>query len=282
MRSLYGNHDMWPQTLPLFNRGEVRAQWQRVRSQPGWDAPSWLTSPLSVPIPGHDATIDLYALDTIAWGSVLGAARNTLAVGQVRNHDLLHFRLLLEGQAKRGGHGLRILAIHHPIAFPWLGKETSTGGLPTMKLLGSDKCANYLRNDGGIPARIGPWAHLLLSGHTHMSHPPSGMTDDVTSVTQGPLGPYQLQLVGSSLMLNRDSRSRKVGPPTVDQRNVVGFEPSGVYPHPCQAHILRFYASRDPAEPWLQLIRIPVYSDNAGREYVTGDPDEVLLHYRLP
>ena len=281
VRSLYGNHDMWPQTLPLLNRGDVRAQWDRIRSVEGWDVPSWITAPLSTAIPGHNGTIDLYALDTIACGSVLGVAKNTLAVGQILGQDLLHFRMLLEGYAKRGGAGLRILALHHPLAFPWLDKEVSTyGGLPTMKLQKDHKVGASLRNDLGIPNCIGPWAHLMLSGHTHMSHPGPGLDGDVASLAQTPLGAYQAQLVGSSLMLNRDSRSRKGGPPTVDERDVKGFAPSNIYAHPCQAHILRFYASSDPTEPWLQMIRIPVYSDDAGRHYVAGDPDDLLLHYR--
>ena len=283
IRSLYGNHDMWPQTLPVLNRKDVRAQWDQVRAVPGWDVPTWLTSPLSVPIPGHNASIDLYALDTIAWGSVLGVAKNTLAVGQIRNQDLLHFRLLLEGRTKRGASGLRILALHHPVAFPWLAKEVLTyGHLPTMRLLKDHQVASHLNNDGGLPEAIGPWAHLLLSGHTHMSHPAAGLTGDVASFAQRPLGALQAQLVGSSLMLNKSSQASKAGRPVAQERNVDGFAPSNVYPHPCLAQILRFYASTDPTEPWIQMTRTPVYSNDSGRHYVPGDPDDLLLHYRLP
>lgn len=183
IRTLYGNHDMWPQTLPLLNRGDVQEQWKRVRAVEGWDVPGWLTAPLSAPIPGHNATIDLYALDTIAWGTVLGVAKNTLAVGQILGQDLLHFRMLLEGYAKRGRVGLRILALHHPLAFPWLENEVSTyGGLPTMKLLNEHKVGASLRNDLGVPQGIGPWAHLFLSGHTHMTHPGPGLDGDVGSL----------------------------------------------------------------------------------------------------
>lgn len=282
VRTLYGNHDMWPQALPLLNRGDVRTQWDRVRSVPGWEAPTWLTQPLSAPLPDGKATIDLYALDTIAWGSVLGPVKNTLAVGQLRGQDLLHFRMLLEGMVKRGGTGLRILGLHHPVSFPWIDSEVSCGVLPTMKLLNEHKWGSVLRNDGGLPEGIGPWAHVLLSGHTHMSHPAGGLSGDVASVAQSPLGQYQVQLVGSSLMLNRGSKSIKAGDPKVEDRNVDGFAPSTVYHHPCQAQILRFYASADPEEPWIQMVRIPIYSDNSGRQYVAGQQDDLLLHYRLP
>lgn len=283
VRSLYGNHDMWPQTLPLLNRADVKAQWQAVRSTPGWNPPDWLTSPLSAPIPGHHATIELYALDTIAWGSVLGVAKNTLAVGQVRGQDLLHLRMRLQGEADRGVRGLRILALHHPVAFPWLDKEVTTyGRLPTMKLLKAHNVASYLNNEGGIPAGIGPWAHLLLSGHTHMSHPAAGLAGDVASLAQRPLGPYQAQLVGSSMMLNSSSKATRADQVVAENRTVDGFAPSSIYAHPCLAQILQFYALPDPTEPWIQMIRTPVYSNDAGRHYVAGDPDDLLLHYRLP
>jgi hypothetical protein len=284
VRTLYGNHDMWPETLPAFNLTQIKDQRDRIRAIPGWDVRDWVRNPLSAPIPGHSATISLYALDTIAWGALWGSVRNTRAVGHLRGDEVLHLRLLLEGAAKRGTTGLRILAMHHPLAFPWEASELGGKIISKLKLLKEEKWAAFLRNDRNIPSGIGPWAHLLLSGHTHLFHPAPGLPQDVTEITQGALSAYQLQLVGGSLMLNRSSSQRNEGavPPASTRSNVKGFFPATVDPHPCQAQILRFYASADREEPWVKMMRMPVYCDDAGRHYVMRDPDATTLYFQLP
>jgi hypothetical protein len=282
VRTLYGNHDMWPQTLPAFNRTEVRVQRGRVRATQGWAVDDWIRKPLSAPIPGTDSWIDLYAIDTIAWGALWGVVRNTRAVGQLRGAEVLHLQGRLQGAARRGRTGLRILAMHHPLSFPWSKSEVGSGFASTMKLLKDERWAAIFRNDQDVPPGIGPWAHLILSGHTHLAHPAFGVSRDVTSISQGPLGPYQLQLVGGALMLNRSSMSRQQDAPAAPEtRDVAGFEPATVGPHPSQAQILSFYVSADPEEPWIDMTRTPVYSDDAGRHYVAGKSDSVTLHYRL-
>lgn len=281
VRTLYGNHDMWPGTLPAFNLSEVRQQRERVRRTPGWDVHAWVTSPLSAPIPGRNATIDLYALDTIAWGSLWGALRNTRAVGQLRAAEVLHLQAMLAGAARRHSNGLRVLAIHHPLAFPWSRAEVRSGLASTMQLLKGQKWAAIVRNDQNVPPGIGPWAHLILSGHTHMSHPGHGVSRDVTSLSQGPLDAYQLQLVGGSLMLNRSSADRGDGGTPAHRRDADLFEPATVDPHPCQAQILRFFASRDPDDTWIEMVRTQVWSDDDGRHYVMGDPATLTLHYQI-
>ena len=132
---------------------------------------------------------------------------------------------------------------------------------------------------GLIKSRV----HLVLSGHTHLAHPATGLHGDVVDVHQGLLSPWQLQLVGGSLMLNKSRRAaRQMIPPgaAVAVRDHDRFVPSTVDGTNCQAQILRFSAS--PAHPGaLQMVRVPVVSVD-GSLYEPGEPDGLTLHYATP
>jgi hypothetical protein len=272
VRSLFGNHDAWPGTLPLLHPGGLQEQQSLVMSRPEWNCADWLSSPLSVPIPnGH---IDLFAVDSVCWG----VNRNTRAVGDISNHShqALVARLRI-AQANRR-EGLRILAMHHPLVFPWNANEArSIGVFSAMRLLGGDTHVRMLRNDADDPQGIGPLAHLIMGGHTHLAFPAGGLSGDVTSVHQGLLAPSQLQLVGGPLMLNKSRRTTRRNVPSKSNRNNVGFVPSTVDATNCQAQILQFRASEE-RPGILQMLRIPVTSID-GSAYIEGQPDGVNLRY---
>jgi len=110
------------------------------------------------------------------------------------------------------------------------------------------------------------------------------LSGDVVGVHQGLLAPYQLQLVGGSLMLNKSRRASKA----VAVASNVGatarehelFVPSTVHDANCQAQVLRFMASPD-APGSLRMFRIPVYSTD-GSLYEAGNPDGLTLYYDTP
>lgn len=280
VRSLYGNHDAWPGTLPGLLPGSITAQQARLGSMEEWNPAEWLRSPLSVAIPGSGASIELFALDSVCWSAI----RNTRAVGRIDSSamEALVARMRISNAA--GTQGLRILAMHHPLAFPWEDGEVRAAGVfSAMKLLNDEKHARRLRNDKNDPKNFGPLVHLALSGHTHLAHPATGLHGDVVDVHQGLLSPWQLQLVGGSLMLNKSRRAaRQMIPPgaAVAVRDHDRFVPSTVDGTNCQAQILRFSAS--PAHPGaLQMVRVPVVSVD-GSLYEPGEPDGLTLHYATP
>ncbi len=273
VRTIYGNHDAWPRTFPLAvgasNVGEHRGL---VCSRPGWQAQEWLTKPLTVALPGN-ASIKLYALDSVCWGRT----KNSLAVGEVAQESLSMLAdQLREDTAQLPG--LRIVALHHPLAFPWYRQETKVLGIfPAMKLLQAESRIERLRNDVNDPPALGPLAHLFLSGHTHIAHPaPGSLLPSVTSVSQATLGPYQLQMVGGSLMLNKHRRQTAGTASSVDRADAM-YDPSTVLARNCQAQILRFRAC-EQRPGMLEMVRIPIFSEN-GSLYEEGDPDGTLLSY---
>lgn len=278
VRTLFGNHDAWPGTLPLLRPGGIKAQRRIVEAVSGWNPKLWRSSRLSVPIPGRAGHhIDLYAIDSVCWG----VSRNTRAVGHLKKAALRSLQSMLGVAKLHERQGVRVLALHHPLAFPWTTKEARKFLVfKMMRLLKDHAHARRLRNDGNDPEGIGPWIHLFLSGHTHLRHPANGLPPDVTDVHQGLLDRLQLQLVGGPLMLNRSraaARQPSSSAPAVERAHDE-FSPSTVDTRTCQAQILRFLVS--PAHPRsLYLIRIPVVSVDGGATYEDGTPDGLLLHY---
>lgn len=276
VRTLFGNHDAWPGTQPGLAPWAAASQQAVVAQQPGWNTGDWLKSPLSVKLPGGQTSIRLYALNSVCWSLV----SNVLAVGEVDSASQSAFVARLRFDAALGEQGLRILALHHPVAFPWTADETHRAGVvPQMRLLHDEDVARWLGNSANDPAGFGPLAHLILSGHTHLSHPAPGCSGDVVDIHQGLLGPYQVQLVGGSLMLNKSRRSAqgKAAPAT---RAHDQFAPSSVDGDRCQAQVLRFMAA--PELPGtVSMLRFPVRSVD-GTLYKAMPGDGVVLHYGTP
>lgn len=278
VRTLFGNHDAWPGTLPGLLPGSLKAQRAYLAQQAGWDVGDWLANPLSVALPDGKARIELYALDSVCWT----VARNTRAVGRIEPAALRAFLARLRIAAASGITGLRILAMHHPLAFPWTSDEVRAAGVfSAMKLLDDEDNARFLRNDANDPAGFGPLVHLVLSGHTHLSHPAARLGGDVVDIHQGLLAPHQLQLVGGSLMLNKSRRAaRPAAAAPASPRAHDQFVPATVDSSNCQSQILRFMASADlPGVLW--VARVPVLSVD-GTLYEAGIPDWLVLHYDTP
>ena len=276
VRTLFGNHDAWPGTQPALTPWAAASQQALVAQQQGWDTRDWLAAPLRVTLPWSTDTICLYALNSVCWT----LASNVLAIGEVdaASRQALEARLRLD--EANGDRGLRILGLHHPVAFPWAESEVCRAGVvPQMRLKDDEHVANWLTNSADDPKGIGPLAHLILSGHTHLSHPAPGCSGDVVDIHQGLLSPYQLQLVGGALMLNKSRRVAQ-GLTAVPARQHDRFAPSTVDAARCQAQILRFMAA--PELPGtIGLLRFPVLSAD-GTHYTALPGDAIYLHYDTP
>ncbi len=287
-RSLYGNHDAWPEMLPAhaiigYMPSEIKAQRQKIANVPEWNTEQWLANQLSVPIPGTEAyggaRIELYALDTVCWGPL----QNTLAVGDLTAGDLEALRAKLRAQwDERDTRHFRILALHHPLAYPYEFDEShALFLLPAMLLKDAEGWAREFRNDRNDPGgQFGPLVHLFLSGHTHAAYPAGPLPGNVEEIYQGALGPPQLQLVGGPLMLNRSAKAARapLAPPgALAERGNRRYVPGALDTTNCQAQILRFYADPDrPGE--LTLLRVPVNAVD-GSVYVEGEPTVVSMTY---
>lgn len=270
LRTLFGNHDAWPGMLPIyallgFSPSEIDRQRARLAGYPEWNQSRWLAAPLSIAIPGTEAfggsSIELYALNSVCWRAIA----NTLAVGNIDDADLATYVDGLRNQAaaQPTQRNLRIIAMHHPLVFPYTHSEShALGVLPVKVLLAADDRARKLRNDANDPKGLGVLAHLFLSGHAHASFPAGALPDSVTAIRQGELASWQLQLVGGPLMQNRadDAASRSSVPTAPSDRGSEQFVPGLLDPHNCQAQILRF--SSHPERGKLTMTRIPVRSVN--------------------
>jgi len=286
-RSLYGNHDAWPQMLPAhaivgYMPQEIKAQRQRISTVPDWHTGGWITDPLTITIPDTEAyggaRIELYAVDTVCWGAI----PNTLAVGEISGEDFnaLRTKLRSDWSTKSTRH-FRILALHHPLAFPYDHKESHALLLiPAMRLGDADGWAREFRNDRNDPAGMGVLIHLFLSGHTHAAHPAGELPSQVEEIYQGSLAPAQLQLVGGPLMLNRSAKvvaASGASPQALVERTNARYVPATLDTTNCQAQILRFFSDSDrPGE--LIMFRIPVQSVD-GSVYVDREPTVVSMPY---
>jgi Calcineurin-like phosphoesterase len=277
-RSVYGNHDAWPNGLPGIASGSAKKQRILVQSRQGWNPDEWIRKPLVTAIPGdEDATIRLFAADTVCWG----ATKNLRAVGEIKEIDLATMADILKTEEM--GSCLRILAMHHPIAFPWEEGETRKSGMAAMRLLNDHECIKRFNDQGPIRAELSPWFHLFLSGHTHRAHPGhDGVDYDITDIRQDRLSAYQLQLVGGPLMLNKHAAHPH---PSSPKRLPAGrvFSPTSVDHTLCQAQILRFCLASNLPKGALVLERYGIYSPNSGVDYFlkSDKPDDFIVYYKF-
>jgi hypothetical protein len=266
-RGIYGNHDAWPAVHPvhaLFGamRDEMDAQYARICNTSGWQRDDWLSNPCVVDIPGMGARIELYALNTVCWNTW----ENSVAVGRIAEADLDAFRSQLGKVWDLDGiRHFRILATHHPIAFPY---DNPLPFVVAMGLKGADVCVRELRNERNDPKNLGPLAHLFLSGHTHIAYPAGELRANASDIYQGLLAPNQLQLVGGPLMLNKALPAAKGGVAAASPApEVAGFSIRETDSRNCQAQILQFFSDTDnPGQ--LVMYRIPVWSED-GSKYAT-------------
>ena len=177
MRSLYGNHDAWPGTLPGLLPGSIAAQRTHLGALDEWNPGDWLASPLSVALPGGDANIE----SSPSTASARARQRYTCCGKDRRKCDGVAGRSNA-GLQGGGNARLRILAMHHPLGVPWEDSEVRAAGVfSAMKLLKDEERTRRLHNDKNDPVDFGPLVHLVLSGHTHLAHPATASA--VTSST---------------------------------------------------------------------------------------------------
>jgi 3',5'-cyclic AMP phosphodiesterase CpdA len=230
---IFGNHDAWPAKFPLLATSEeISRQRERVSQRRGWNLGDWMHRPLSAPIPGSDSRIELFALNSVLFDRVA----NAKALGRISSHALAALRDAIEWRSRpHSSHGdFRILAVHHPVDFPYPRSESRALGQPylpkTNVLTDIEKTVDALSEPA--PDRRGPLIHLLLSGHTHVGHPAQGkLPREIPARRKSVLHPYQLQLVTGALLC----------PPERDA-DAPGTALGGAF----QAELLRFYTSDEP------------------------------------
>lgn len=241
--STHGNHDAWPETLPLLNPSRIpthRAQLRR--SYDSWAPPDgtpWPKDPLATskhPVGHAQPRVFLFGLNTVLHDAVY----NTLALGLVEEdrwwengRKCSRPGVQLAQLANRVGNcglpSLRVVAMHHPVRYP-----NRTNGTLTKRLINEQEVDQVL-SSGSI--RHQPAVNLILAGHTHEFHPPLGKLP----VTSPPHIPLQLI----------------VGP--LSQNDVL--KRRGQYAH--QAQLIRLLW--DPAEPTAMILRRTLLSRNGSQ-----------------
>src|ERR1700751_109399 len=169
---LYGNHDAWPGRFPMVSSFAELA-YHRVEIRKTLFPLSWPQGPLRASIPYSDSKLLMYGV-----GSAIDDRwYNTFALGKVDTDPCWEGELgsdqlvALAHRTEQGFHpdgktrDFRILAVHHPVHYPQRPKHS-------MNLMNDKAVANALI---GFDANgRGKLAHLVLSGHTHESHPKLG------------------------------------------------------------------------------------------------------------
>jgi hypothetical protein len=278
-RELYGNHDAWPACQPLTRlpaySQDLLEQRGKLTEFDAWQPQRWLSSPLRarIPIEGIEAEVQLYALDTIGWEGW----RNGRAVGSIDPRDITELQDLVE-ERRTGGHtrDVRILATHHPISFPYESSEIKICGMPLHKmcLANPDQVTRRLRSARPASAQD-PYVHLMMSGHIHARYPGGPFDGAARKMQQKGLNSSQLQLVGSSLMLNHHRQPPSSARATAQEsasRSVAGFDPVVLDHGACQADLLRFTLDKtntanSSERCTLLLERTPIVSSTAATEY---------------
>jgi hypothetical protein len=239
VRWLFGNHDAWPETQPgvLIGAGhDAMAELQRtqVYQWAPWQPHRW-RQPLVALTPGG-ARIECHAISSVSfdwWDNVRG-------VGRVERSALED--LCDDIRASPPGRSLRILATHHPVAFPYEARDERMWFVQQMVLARSGRIVERLRNDLDDNPALRPLIQLFLAGHTHLGLPGQPLPGTVKEAYQGGLGQLQLQLVSGALMLVRDREAVREGiGPQRPLKHRLDFAQPAVFDANQQFQILRFY-----------------------------------------
>jgi hypothetical protein len=236
---VYGNHDGWPGTFPMFAPAKMDAQRDMLRAThftATWPEPPW-----AVAVPGLSSRIELCAVNTVDHSLV----PNALALGVAARDRHWNRRqtipidtpaedLALQAQAQTPGSSapnLRIAAMHYPVA------HAATPGNPkTQKVLANrSRFANDLRRHAVVQPLV---THLLLAGHTHLPFPSLGHLPRSAGAAQHvPLVDGQCQIVTGSL-------SQQILQVARLKPNATWAE-TREFHSPYQCTVLRFYSQPD-------------------------------------
>jgi hypothetical protein len=217
VNNVHGNHDAWPDNIPLLARSKISAHTNMIKRPPSSYAVQMAQASIRTPLAVMGAEIQLYTIDTVNDGFW----QNTWARGIVNKSQLTGLDTLIQGQqGPSEALHLRILATHHPIHYP-----------PQRP-----KYAKVVADSASIGKRLSNpqnYIHLVLSGHTHALYPKHGkLPDSMRACDHYPLDNDQCQLVVGSLMQ---------------------FDRFGKrWPHAHQCQVLRFY--QDPSEPLIVIL----------------------------
>jgi Calcineurin-like phosphoesterase len=184
----FGNHDVWPGTLPYGHPRQHRANFERIRQVEGLES---YRVPLKFSTPAPGIQLELHRLNTVHPGT--GPA--TMANGRISTHPITIRRWSirralkeLQDNSKSQEITVRVLMMHHP-PFPfeagWFERYLTTGKLTGARQLGKRLERNL---------RI----HLVIAGHRHELNPKAKLDRDVTPVPQPPLPARTVQLVSES------------------------------------------------------------------------------------
>lgn len=209
---LFGNHDVWPGTLPILKAPCIERVVQALRDQ---------FFPQAMPIV-HRVALESFVLKLYAVNSVLaGPIANTFAVGEL-DRDAVDMTTPFEGAVEQlealtscicndneTSPVIRGLLMHHPPHhFDKPGLDSSEGGLRDAE-------------------RLGKWleaypVELVLAGHRHYVHPPCAVKQPPA---QAPLPSRTLQLVCGSPTQESSSQRAPSPPRTSHEADVIPLRP---------------------------------------------------------
>lgn len=266
--SVFGNHDAWPGTQPVLLAGagySKRSSEQRtlLGQWPAWDTGSWL-KPLVTPQVQGVPRIECYGLNSISFA----LRDNVRAIGRVSAGDLNALCTTIDARDKVPTY--RVLAMHHPLSFPYESDDaTQFGVLDTMVLSNAKRVSGRLKNDPPAEGtRERPYVHMLLSGHTHLGHPGCTLPADLKESRQGRIARDQVQLVSGSLMLVRDDDAVRAGRGAqVHVKARDDFTHPKVFDATQQFQILRFSFDTDTPGGLLLERRVMARLDNSPLGY---------------
>jgi hypothetical protein len=184
----YGNHDVWPGTLPYRHPRQHRANFERIRQVDGLES---YELPLKFSTPHPGIQLELHRLNTVD----PSAGPATMANGKVNTHPIRRGRRsvqrgldVLQGNCISPGATIRVLLMHHP-PFPfeagWFERNLTTG-----KLTGARQLGERLERSFRI--------HLVIAGHRHALDPKAELDRREAAVPQPPLPARTVQLVSES------------------------------------------------------------------------------------
>jgi hypothetical protein len=269
-RELFGNHDAWPGFQPaarfLDFQEDLVKQRGVITSHEEWRPQPWIDSALehTIGVRGEKVRLELYALDSVGWSGF----NNLGAVGNVDPRAITELQeKIAEKQNAAPARCFRMVAMHHPVSFPYRKLVTVPGKvLPiAMELAGAGKVARRFRQEAkNLNAE--PMVHLVISGHAHKRYPGGALTAPPAELKQQHMGVNQLQLVGSSLMLNSGAK----GLPATQTLDNSEFIPPTVDPITCHADLLRLSVDQLPPMDGarfctIQIERTPIVSTNGSR-----------------
>jgi hypothetical protein len=199
--AVYGNHDVWPGTVPLFHWNGwsgLAAQKQAIADHGALIGPLPPDEPLRFAT-AHEIGLVFVPLSTVHSSLTRGGV---LANGRLSPHPPGTADVLGRVRSLRlRPSDLNVAVMHHPPHFyrPITLRDRARIG----RLERSRDVADELHDLG---------VNLVLSGHRHRLDPPFGHSLDAAAGHQPPLPPGMAQLVALSPTLHTDEASRRQDP----------------------------------------------------------------------